>query len=373
MTPDQHPRTAASSSIRRPSRRAGWTTTPTRSWTGWPPRASRGGRCCRWDRPTATARRTRRASAFAAWPGLLADPDAPVTRRRGAMPSARAQSYWIEDWIGTRGRGALEDQVRFDREWARAARVRGRARRAAARRRADLRRPGRRRPPRAPELFRPRRRRGRAAGRLHREGQLWGNPVFDWPALRRRGYRWWIERLRRTFELVDMTRIDHFRGFVAYWAVPEGARDAVGGRWVRGPGARAVPRCASASSARPTSSPRTSASSPSPSTACARRWASPGMVVLQFGFDDTSSTRTTRQPRGAQRRLHRHARPRHGERLVGVARPTRRAHARTRPSSAPASRPTIRGGRSSGSRTGRRRRWRWCSCRTSSDSGRRRG
>ena len=58
-------------------------------------------------------------------------------------------------------------------------------------------------------------------------GQLWGNPLYDWTTLRRTGYRWWIERFRRTFELVDMTRVDHFRGFVAYWAdsrpLPDGA------------------------------------------------------------------------------------------------------------------------------------------------------
>jgi 4-alpha-glucanotransferase len=67
-------------------------------------------------------------------------------------------------------------------------------------------------------------------------GQLWGNPVYDWPAMRRDGYRWWIERFRRAFELVDLTRLDHFRGFVSYWAVPERNRTAVKGTWRRGPG-----------------------------------------------------------------------------------------------------------------------------------------
>jgi 4-alpha-glucanotransferase len=67
-------------------------------------------------------------------------------------------------------------------------------------------------------------------------GQLWGNPLYDWPALRRRRYRWWVERLRRTSQLVDLSRIDHFRGFVAYWSVPEGDADARGGHWARGPG-----------------------------------------------------------------------------------------------------------------------------------------
>ena len=76
------------------------------------------------------------------------------------------------------------------------------------------------------------------------KGQLWGNPLYDWPALQRRGYRWWTERFRRTFELFDVARIDHFRGFVAYWAVPRGARHALGGRWQRGPGRarRSTPR-----------------------------------------------------------------------------------------------------------------------------------
>ena len=75
-----------------------------------------------------------------------------------------------------------------------------------------------------------------------RTGQLWGNPLYDWAAMRADGYRWWIERLRRTFELVDLTRIDHFRGFVSYWAVPARNKTAVQGRWRRGPGARPLPR-----------------------------------------------------------------------------------------------------------------------------------
>jgi 4-alpha-glucanotransferase len=67
-------------------------------------------------------------------------------------------------------------------------------------------------------------------------GQLWGNPLYDWAALRATGFRWWIERFRRTFELVDLTRVDHFRGFVAYWAVPVGAESAKAGQWRPGPG-----------------------------------------------------------------------------------------------------------------------------------------
>lgn len=67
-------------------------------------------------------------------------------------------------------------------------------------------------------------------------GQLWGNPIYRWDVLERDGYRWWIDRFRASFRLFDMARLDHFRGFEAYWEVPAGATNAIGGRWVKGPG-----------------------------------------------------------------------------------------------------------------------------------------
>jgi 4-alpha-glucanotransferase len=67
-------------------------------------------------------------------------------------------------------------------------------------------------------------------------GQLWGNPLYRWDVLAQRGYDWWIERFRAALALVDISRIDHFRGFAAYWEVPAGEPTAVNGRWVRGPG-----------------------------------------------------------------------------------------------------------------------------------------
>ena len=69
------------------------------------------------------------------------------------------------------------------------------------------------------------------------EGQLWGNPVYDWDALRRTGYRWWLDRLRALLAHVDVVRLDHFRGFAAAWHIPAGAPTAQSGRWVPGPGA----------------------------------------------------------------------------------------------------------------------------------------
>ncbi len=67
-------------------------------------------------------------------------------------------------------------------------------------------------------------------------GQLWGNPLYDWEALEATGFAWWVARLRVALGLVDALRIDHFRGFAAYWEVPAGQKTAVVGRWVPGPG-----------------------------------------------------------------------------------------------------------------------------------------
>lgn len=67
-------------------------------------------------------------------------------------------------------------------------------------------------------------------------GQLWGNPLYDWAYQEKTGYSWWIARLKRQFELVDYVRIDHFRGFESYWAVPYGEETAVNGTWKKGPG-----------------------------------------------------------------------------------------------------------------------------------------
>jgi 4-alpha-glucanotransferase len=68
------------------------------------------------------------------------------------------------------------------------------------------------------------------------DGQLWGNPLYDWPAHAREKYAWWLARLRANFELYDVVRIDHFRGFEAYWSVPATAATARTGNWVEGPG-----------------------------------------------------------------------------------------------------------------------------------------
>jgi len=67
-------------------------------------------------------------------------------------------------------------------------------------------------------------------------GQLWGNPVYDWGAMKKDGYSWWLSRLARNLRLFDIVRLDHFRGFAGYWEVPAGEDSAVNGKWSHGPG-----------------------------------------------------------------------------------------------------------------------------------------
>jgi len=68
------------------------------------------------------------------------------------------------------------------------------------------------------------------------DGQLWGNPLYDWDAMKADGYGWWIRRIGGAAKLYDVLRIDHFRGLESYWAVPYGEKSAKTGRWVKGPG-----------------------------------------------------------------------------------------------------------------------------------------
>ena len=178
------------------------------------------------------------ASAFACWDGLLADPDAPVEARE-VQALRRRQASWIGDWAAFAGKGAIADQVRFEREWAalrehaslRGVRIVGDVPIYVAVDGCDH--------TAHPELFLPVDEvvAGAPPDPLNDLGQLWGNPLYDWDAMRRAGYRWWIDRMGRVLELVDRFRIDHFRGFAGYWTVPAGAATARDGWWSAGPGA----------------------------------------------------------------------------------------------------------------------------------------
>lgn len=67
-------------------------------------------------------------------------------------------------------------------------------------------------------------------------GQLWGNPIYDWSYMEKDKYKWWIERIKQSFKIYDVLRIDHFKGFESYWAIPYGDKTAENGEWVKGPG-----------------------------------------------------------------------------------------------------------------------------------------
>jgi 4-alpha-glucanotransferase len=116
-------------------------------------------------------------------------------------------------------------------------------------------------------------------------GQLWGNPLYDWDAVARDGWRFWIERVRGALALVDRIRLDHFRGFEAYWEVPAGADTAAAGRWVPGPGAAVFEALERALGPLPFVAENLGVITPEVE-ALRRRFGLPGMAILQFAFGD---------------------------------------------------------------------------------------
>jgi 4-alpha-glucanotransferase len=186
----------------------------------------------------------RSPSAFAASAQLLARPEARVTVGE-VEDFVERHPFWTGGWAQFGGDGSLADQVRFEREWGalrdyaaeRGVRLIGDLPIYVADEGADL--------DCWPELFASGEVAGAPPDALSAAGQRWGNPLYDWPVHRATGFRWWCERLRRTLELVDLCRIDHFRGYVSYWAIPERNSTAKRGHWRPGPGAelfRAVER-----------------------------------------------------------------------------------------------------------------------------------
>jgi 4-alpha-glucanotransferase len=121
-------------------------------------------------------------------------------------------------------------------------------------------------------------------------GQRWGNPLYRWDVMQQQGFQWWIDRCRAAFELYDVVRIDHFRGFEAYWEVPATEPTAINGRWVQAPGHELFHAIENALGKLAIIAEDLGVITP-PVEALRDAFGFPGMRVLQFAFvADTKST-----------------------------------------------------------------------------------
>lgn len=121
-------------------------------------------------------------------------------------------------------------------------------------------------------------------------GQRWGNPLYRWSAHAKDRYAWWVERIKRTFELVDIVRIDHFRGFAGYWEIPASEPTAVKGRWVPGPGEALFKAITQALGPMPIIAEDLGVITPDVE-ALRKKFGFPGMRILQFAFASDASDR----------------------------------------------------------------------------------
>ncbi|MDI6401797.1 4-alpha-glucanotransferase, partial [Balneolaceae bacterium ANBcel3] len=116
-------------------------------------------------------------------------------------------------------------------------------------------------------------------------GQLWGNPLYRWEELKNDGYQWWIDRFEQMFQMYDAIRVDHFRGFEAYWEVPADAKTAQTGHWVKGPGEDLFTAIEKKMGKLPIIAEDLGVITPKV-VALRNRFNFPGMKVLHFAFDD---------------------------------------------------------------------------------------
>jgi 4-alpha-glucanotransferase len=114
-------------------------------------------------------------------------------------------------------------------------------------------------------------------------GQLWGNPIYCWDAHAKSGYGWWIARFRRALEMLDMIRLDHFRGFEAHYEIPAGDVTAVNGAWVKGPGAAFFEALKQGLESLPIVAENLGVITPEVES-LRRQFGFPGMAILQFAF-----------------------------------------------------------------------------------------
>jgi 4-alpha-glucanotransferase len=114
-------------------------------------------------------------------------------------------------------------------------------------------------------------------------GQLWGNPIYRWEGHAKSGYAWWIARFRRALDVLDMIRLDHFRGFEAYYEIPDGDKTAVNGKWVKGPGAPLFEALEQSLGKLPIVAENLGVITPEVE-ALRHQFGFPGMAILQFAF-----------------------------------------------------------------------------------------
>ena len=114
-------------------------------------------------------------------------------------------------------------------------------------------------------------------------GQLWGNPLYDWDRMLKDGFKWWIERVRATLNVVDIVRVDHFRGFAACWEIPGGDKTAERGQWVEAPGKELFTAIRKALGQLPIIAEDLGVITPDV-VALRDGFGFPGMRILQFGF-----------------------------------------------------------------------------------------
>jgi 4-alpha-glucanotransferase len=132
-------------------------------------------------------------------------------------------------------------------------------------------------------------------------GQLWGNPIYNWERLQATGYRWWIDRFRSALRLYDIVRIDHFRGFEAYWEVPAADKTAERGRWIKGPGAELFSVMQAELGELPIIAENLGVITPEVEQ-IRHQFGFPGMAILQFAFGNDPQGPTFR-PHNYERNL----------------------------------------------------------------------
>jgi 4-alpha-glucanotransferase len=120
-------------------------------------------------------------------------------------------------------------------------------------------------------------------------GQLWGNPIYDWNYMAADGFRWWVRRVQATFQLVDLVRVDHFRGFQACWEIPAGDKTAERGSWVEAPGKELFQRIRESLGEVPIIAEDLGVITPEVEQ-LRDGLGFPGMRVLQFGFGNEPSS-----------------------------------------------------------------------------------